>query len=70
MNQGRWNEAERLLVHVMDMRKKLLGAEHPDTITSVGNLANTHTTISANNNRRDQVRPRYVFFLISYCTSV
>jgi hypothetical protein len=32
-NQGRWNEAEQLEVQVMDMRKKLLGAEHPDTLT-------------------------------------
>ena len=26
----------------MDVRKKLLGAEHPDTITSVANLASTY----------------------------
>ena len=26
----------------MDMRKKLLGAEHPDTINSVENLASTY----------------------------
>ena len=25
----------------MDMRKKLLGEEHPDTLLSMGNLANT-----------------------------
>jgi hypothetical protein len=33
-NQGKWNEAEQLEVQVMDMRKKLLGAEHPDTLTA------------------------------------
>jgi Tetratricopeptide repeat len=27
---------------VMDMSKKLLGAEHPDTIRSMGNLASTY----------------------------
>jgi Tetratricopeptide repeat len=27
----------------LDMRKKLLGAEHPDTISSMGNLANTYS---------------------------
>jgi hypothetical protein len=34
-NQGRWNEAlaEQLEVQVMDLRKKLLGAEHPNTLT-------------------------------------
>ena len=26
----------------MDMRKKLLGDEHPDTLTAMGNLANTY----------------------------
>ena len=26
----------------MDMRKKLLGAEHPDTLTSMTNLASTY----------------------------
>jgi len=29
-SQGRWNEAEQL--EVLDMSKKLLGAEHPDTL--------------------------------------
>jgi hypothetical protein len=31
-SQGRWNEAEKLEVQVMDMRKKLLGAEHSDAL--------------------------------------
>ena len=31
-----------LQIQVMDMRKKLLGAEHPDTLTSMGNLASTY----------------------------
>jgi hypothetical protein len=30
---GDLNNAEQLEVQVMDMRKKLLGAEHPDTLT-------------------------------------
>ena len=41
-NQGRWNEAEQLEVQVMEMTKKLLGAEHPDTLTTMGNLASTY----------------------------
>ena len=40
-NQGRWNEAEQLEIQVIDMTKKLLGAEHPDTFMSVANLAGT-----------------------------
>jgi hypothetical protein len=46
-NQGKWNEAEQLEVQVMDMRKKLLGAEHPDTLTSMANLASTYNVHSS-----------------------
>jgi hypothetical protein len=38
-NQGKWIEAEQLQVQVMDMRKKLLGAEHPFTLTSMADIA-------------------------------
>ena len=40
-NQGRWKEAEGLEVRVMETRKKTLGAEHPDTLASMHNLAFT-----------------------------
>ena len=30
---------EELQIQVMDMRKTLLGAEHPDTLTSIADLA-------------------------------
>src|SRR3984885_11227325 len=39
---GYWNEAEKLQVDVMELRKKVLGAEHPDTLTSMANLAETY----------------------------
>ena len=39
---GDWNNAEQLLVQVVDMRKKLLGAEHAETLVSMGNLASTY----------------------------
>ena len=35
---GDLNNAEQLEVQVMDMRKNLLGAEHPDTLVSMSNL--------------------------------
>jgi hypothetical protein len=35
------HEAEELEVQVMETRKRVLGAEHPDTLTSMGNLAFT-----------------------------
>ena len=34
--------AEQLEVQVLDMSKKLLGAEHPETLRSMGNLAFIH----------------------------
>ncbi|KAF2834982.1 hypothetical protein M501DRAFT_943158, partial [Patellaria atrata CBS 101060] len=40
-NQGRWKEAEELEVQVMETRKRVLGEEHPNTLTSMNNLAFT-----------------------------
>jgi Tetratricopeptide repeat len=42
MQQGRWNEAEKLEVGVIVLRKRLFGAEHPDTLRSMANLAKTY----------------------------
>ena len=39
---GNWNSVELLLIQVIDMRKKLLGPGHPDTLISMVNLANTY----------------------------
>ena len=36
---GRWNEARAALDQVIEMEARMLGAEHPDTLTSMGNLA-------------------------------
>ncbi|KIM93182.1 hypothetical protein OIDMADRAFT_138250 [Oidiodendron maius Zn] len=40
-NQGRWKEAEDLEVQVMEIRKKVLGAEHPDTLRIMNDLVLT-----------------------------
>ncbi|KAK3364215.1 hypothetical protein B0T25DRAFT_529588 [Lasiosphaeria hispida] len=40
-NQGRWEEAEKLEVQVMETSKTKLGANHPDTLSSMANLAFT-----------------------------
>ncbi|KAK6368052.1 hypothetical protein LTR81_028014 [Elasticomyces elasticus] len=40
-NQGRWKEAEELEVEVMETRVRVLGGEHPDTLTSISNLTTT-----------------------------
>ena len=39
VENGDWNTAEQLLIQVMDMRKKVLGEEHAETLLSIGNLA-------------------------------
>ncbi|KFY18198.1 hypothetical protein V492_00079 [Pseudogymnoascus sp. VKM F-4246] len=39
--QGRSNEAEQLELQALDLWKRLLGEEHPDTIQSMANLAST-----------------------------
>ena len=39
---GDLNNAEKLADQVMDMRKKVLGTEHPKTLTSMGNLASIY----------------------------
>jgi hypothetical protein len=41
-NQGRWTQAKELEVQVMETRKRVLGAEHPSTLTSINNLAHTY----------------------------
>ena len=41
MSQERWEEAETLLVRVMETRIRVLGEDHPDTIAVMNNLAST-----------------------------
>jgi tetratricopeptide (TPR) repeat protein len=41
-SDGRYNEAETPILRVMETRRKVLGLEHPDTLTSLGNLALTY----------------------------
>ena len=40
-HQGRFDEAEKLELDVLEKRRRILGAEHPDTITAAANLAAT-----------------------------
>jgi tetratricopeptide (TPR) repeat protein len=40
-SDGRYEEAEELQVQVVQMRKRVLGEEHPDTISAMSNLAIT-----------------------------
>ena len=40
-DRGRWKEAEELFVQVMETLKRVLGQEHPSTLTSMANLAST-----------------------------
>jgi tetratricopeptide (TPR) repeat protein len=42
-SDGRYKEAEELQEQVMQARKRVLGDEHPDTMTNMGNLALTYS---------------------------
>ena len=39
---GYWDDAEKLMVEVTGVRRRVLGAEHPDTLKSMNNLALTY----------------------------
>ncbi|TQW00827.1 ankyrin [Cordyceps javanica] len=41
-NQGRLEEAEKLGIQVLEIRKTKLGAEHPNTLASMANLASIY----------------------------
>ena len=39
---GDWNTAEQLNIQIIEMRKRVLGADHLDTILSMANLGTTY----------------------------
>ncbi|PZD23729.1 kinesin light chain 1, partial [Pyrenophora tritici-repentis] len=54
----RWDDAEKLEMQVMETRKTKLGADHPDTLSSMANLAFT---------LHSQNRSREAFALMERC---
>ena len=42
LSDGRYNEAETPFIEVMERHKRILGQEHPSTLTSMANLAATY----------------------------
>jgi YD repeat-containing protein len=44
MRQGRWKEAEELLIQVVETGKRVLGHEHSNTLTSMESLAYTYNS--------------------------
>ncbi|KAE8372665.1 violaceus kinesin [Aspergillus bertholletiae] len=42
-SDGRWKEAEELEVQVLQLRKQVLGLEHPYTLTTMNNLASIYS---------------------------
>lgn len=43
--QRQWKEAKDLKVQVMEMRKAVLGVEHPDTLKIMDRLASTYSNL-------------------------
>ena len=41
-DQGRYGEAEPILLETLEIRKRVLGEEHPSTLGSMNNLANLY----------------------------
>lgn len=41
LSDGQYHEAKELFLQVMETRKRVLGDEHPDTLTSMNNLVFT-----------------------------
>lgn len=54
--QGRYDEAELLMVKTLEIRKRVLGEEHPHTLDSVNNLA----LLYAEQGHYDAAQPLYV----------
>ncbi|OCK93590.1 uncharacterized protein K441DRAFT_565439, partial [Cenococcum geophilum 1.58] len=47
--QGRWKKAEELEMQIIETSKRVLGEGHPDTLTSMKNLAFTLKSQGRNN---------------------
>jgi hypothetical protein len=39
---GRWGEAENPITQILEWNKRMLGIDHPDTLTRMANLASTY----------------------------
>ncbi|KAK3374696.1 hypothetical protein B0H63DRAFT_452540 [Podospora didyma] len=42
MYRGQWRDAERFQLEAVELQEEVLGSDHPDTLTSIGNLASTY----------------------------
>jgi hypothetical protein len=42
-DQGKWKEAEMLQAQVLEIKQRILGPEHPNTLTSMNNLGGTYS---------------------------
>jgi tetratricopeptide (TPR) repeat protein len=42
MYRGQWKDAERFQAEAVELREEVLGADHPNTLTSMDNLASTY----------------------------
>ena len=54
--QGKYKQAEPLYIQALELRKQLLGENHPDTATSLNNLAQLYN----NQGRYEQAEPLFI----------
>ncbi|KAJ3294213.1 Kinesin light chain 3 [Borealophlyctis nickersoniae] len=59
LNQGRYEDAEPLFVRCQEIRRRVLGEDHPDMLSSINNLA----VLYDNQGKYDKAEPLYVDFL-------
>jgi tetratricopeptide (TPR) repeat protein len=55
-SQGKYEQAEPLYIQALELRKQLLGENHPDTATSLNNLANLYYS----QGKYEQAEPLYI----------
>ena len=57
-NQQQWVKAEDLFLQVIQTKKRVLGMEHQDTLSTIANLASTYIDQLFYSSRREPLRIR------------
>lgn len=58
-DQGQWKEAEKLEQQVLEISERTLGADHPDTLRLMTNLANLANLAGTYSNQEHTSMPKW-----------